>query len=144
MSRIQRAILYLFPLYLTGMEQLIRTIFSAEAFSVSAVSSSISVGGLAMLLPFLVPSPLTDGLSQEVLDALKSVNRRAYDSTDQNIAISAWFFLVSLTFVWIFSLSKKAEVIDLSLWGHAISLPVIIAFIIYLIGIIHTELKERS
>ena len=145
MRPIQRVILYLFPLYLTGMEQLIRTIFSAEAFSVSSTASSISVGGLALLLPLLVPSPITEGLSAEVLGELATRKRHVYNASDQNISISAWFFLVTLTFLWIFSLSKLASersVFDFH--GHNIAVSALIAFLIYLIGIVHTEIKERG
>ena len=144
MNLVQRLILYLFPLYLTVMEQIIRTIFSAEAFSVSAISSSISVGGLALLLPYLVPSPFTEGLSPQVLQALAEKKVGVYRARDQYLATSAWISLVSLTFMWIYSLSKKAESTEFIIMGQTMVMPEFIAMFIYLVGIIHTELKRNA
>jgi hypothetical protein len=143
MRLLQRLILYLFPLYLTGMEQIIRAIFGSEHFSLSAVTSSVSVGGLALLLPFLVPSPVTDGLSQQVLDALRAAGKTAYRQADQILAISCWVFLLSLTFVWIYSLSKQSNDTIVNIYSHEITLSALFAFMIYLVGILHTEAKER-
>jgi hypothetical protein len=145
MSLIQRMILYLFPLYLTTMEQIIRTIFDTEVFSVSTVASSISVGGLALLLPFLVPSPYHEGLKQELIEDAKRNGATIISTKDQNIATSAWIFLISLTFVWIYSLSKKAELTTvINVHQYNITVPILVAFITYLIGIVHTELMERG
>ena|ERR1700722_14209183 len=140
MRLLQRLILYLFPLYLTGMEQIIRNIFGSEHFSLSALAS---VGGLALLLPFLVPSPLTDGLAPEVEAALRAKGRTAYRQADQYLAVSSWVFLVTLTFVWIYSLSKQSIETTISLFSYNVTLSVLFAFVIYLIGIAHTEAKER-
>lgn len=92
MRLLQRLILYFFPLYLTGMEQIIRSLFGSERFSLAALASSISVGGLALLLPFLVPSPFTDGLAPEVQAALQATGRTAYRQADQYLAVSSWIF----------------------------------------------------
>jgi len=91
MRLLQRLILYFFPLYLTGIEQ-IRSLFGSERFSLAALASSISVGGLALLLPFLVPSPFTDGLAPEVQAALQATGRAAYRQADQYLALSSWIF----------------------------------------------------
>ena len=60
------------------------------------------------------------------------------------LAISAWIFLVILTLIWIYSLSHSAtgRSIPIPMLGD-ITIPVIIAFVIYAIGIVHTEVKER-
>jgi hypothetical protein len=143
MRLLQRLILYVFPLYLTGMEQIIRSLFGSEHFSLAAMASSISVGGLALLLPFLVPSPFTDGLTPEVQAALRATGRTAYRQADQLLAASSWIFLVTLTFVWIYSLSKQSNDTTISIFNYNITLSAIFAFLIYLIGMMHTEAKER-
>jgi hypothetical protein len=125
------------------MEQIIRSIFGSEHFSLSALASSISVGGLALLLPLLVPSPLTEGLAPEVQAALRAKGGTAYRQADQFLAVSSWVFLVTLTFVWIYSLSKQSIETTVRIFSYNITLSVLFAFVIYLIGIVHTEAKER-
>jgi hypothetical protein len=125
------------------MEQIIRSLFGSEQFSLAAMASSISVGGLALLLPFLVPSPFADGLAPEVQAALRATGRTAYRQADQFLAVSSWIFLVTLTFVWIYSLSRQANNTTISIFSYNTTLSAVLAFVIYLIGMMHTEAKER-
>jgi hypothetical protein len=144
MKPLQRMVLYVFPLYLTTAEWIIRSIFGAQAFSVEAITNSISVGGLVLLLPFLIPSPYTD-MPSDLRKLLEAKKATVYRTGDQVLATSAWIFLVVLTLVWIYSLSHHANSITVSLpWmGTAITPPAIISAVIYLVGILHTEAKER-
>lgn len=142
MNLVQRLILYLFPLYLTAMEQIIRTVFGSEAFSVSATSSSVSVGGMALLLPLLVPNPRDEEFANKF--GLHMVTKRfaMYRKMDHALSVAAWIILLTMTFVWIFSLSRVASETKVTILSYQVPLTVVIALGIYMVGIVLTEVKE--
>jgi hypothetical protein len=141
---LKRVPLYVFPAYLAVTEYfvdqfLVRSPGSDTIAPISIVGPTIVAAGMVLLFPILIPKPPDFQLSASVQAVLKKNNLVVHTTTSQNIMLAAWIFLFLSASAWVYTLyvSNKQELVT---W-HTIPITMLVGGIVYMIGIIFTELR---
>lgn len=142
---LKRVPLYLFPIYLSVAEYLVREFLIAEPTKAAAppfaiVGPSIVAAGIALLFPVVIPKPPQYQLPPRAQAALNQRNLVIYSVADQRVTSVAWILLVILAGVWVATLYIAQRDPPLE-WWNLIPVPLAMGGIAYIAGIILTELK---
>jgi hypothetical protein len=106
---LKRVPLYLFPIYLSVAEYLVREFLIAEPARAgtapfSIVGPSIVAAGIALLFPVVVPKRQTYQLPPRAQAALNERSLAIYSVADQRVTSAAWIVLVILAGLWVATL----------------------------------------
>ena len=142
---LKRVPLYLFPIYLSVAEYLVREFLIAEPARAgtapfSIVGPSIVAAGIALLFPVVVPKRQTYQLPPRAQAALNERSLAIYSVADQRVTSAAWIVLVILTGLWVATLYIAQKNPPLA-WWDIIPVPLVMGGIAYIVGMILTELN---
>lgn len=130
---LKRIVLYGFPLYIVFAEVLVNHFLLNPPKEATNIGSSMAVAGISLLFPVLVPRQrritLADG---EVVTVI----------LDYTLVQTAWIFLFLLAGIWIYCL-YVSNLQSPPVWW-TVPAPLAIGAATYIIGVVFTELKERS
>jgi hypothetical protein len=149
---LKRLIFYGFPLYLTGAEYAMRFLMQSapgrpEDISILAASNGIAAAGLSLIAPVLLPKPIKTTLSEDALALLMEEGAQIVNRRDQTLIVFGWLGLLVLPFPWGVALwltHSESTAYDLHISPVTLPGPFVIALLIYLVGMIYTELKELA
>ena len=142
---LKRVPLYLFPIYLSVAEYLVREFLIAAPVNAgtapfSIVGPSIVAAGMALLFPVVIPKHTTYQLPPRAQAALNQHNLAIYSVSDQRVVSAAWIVLVILAGVWIATLYIAQKNPPLA-WWNVIPVTLVIGGFAYITGIIMTEME---
>ncbi len=136
----KRFVYYGFPIYLLCAEYVIKSLLGAgaEALGSASIASSLSVAGLSLVAPVLIPKPvaLTEGTQQ----GLAQQGVTLIGQSDLRLIYAAFVALLALPFAW----GKAILLAEATPRGHFLQVPYSLAaaLLVYLVGIVLTEIKE--
>ena len=131
----RKILLYGLPIYLFGLEFLLRTI--ASIGSDSLLGPTLAGAGIGFLLPLteLKPVALPDTLKNE----LEKLKASVYSERDKLLIDCTWIvFFISLG-AWMYSVFLSFPPAH----NSSFSLPVFIGCAVFVISLILSEIKER-
>lgn len=147
---LKRIVLYVFPLYLIGVEYIIRYILShypgkKEDLAFVSFASTLIAAGLVLTAAAVIRKPLK--LEPPLAKSLQDNGYVATYRNDDRLIPCAWAALLVLPIVWGFTLllvHQANTTYDPTVLGVTFPLPWLLAIAVYFIGIMFTELKERA
>ncbi|MFG5121802.1 hypothetical protein [Methylorubrum sp. POS3] len=144
----KRFIYYGFPIYLVFAEYAIRFLLSyapgkTEDLALIGSTSTVTAAGLSLIAPILIPKPVA--LNQNALKIVNQNNVAVVRVGDQKLIALAYLALLFLPFVWgwaLWMVHKDTTDYDLTISGVSLPGPFLVAVVIYMFGMILTEIKE--
>lgn len=133
----KKMLLYGLPLYLYGLEFLLKALANIQADSVAG--PTLAGAGLGFLLP------LTDlkavPVDARVLEQLKSKGANAYSETDRAFSDFVWVFFFASLGAWMACIYLTLRPLE-NTFKH-LNKSLLIGCIIFVVSIVLTEIKER-
>ncbi|HTW23505.1 MAG TPA: hypothetical protein VMD78_07895 [Candidatus Baltobacteraceae bacterium] len=132
----KKILLYGLPLYLYGLEFLLKAFASIKADSVAG--PSLAGAGLGFLLPLTDLKPVS--LDADVMDELRAAGAGVYSPRDKTFSDFVWLcFFLSLG-AWMLSIYWTLKPLA---HPSIVNRPLLIGCIIFLVSITLAEIKER-
>jgi uncharacterized membrane protein (DUF485 family) len=139
----RKAMLYGLPVYLYGLELLLKGFAAIKADSV--VGPTLAGAGLGFLLP-LTELKAVSSIDPELRRKLEEAKAAVYSRTDKSFSDFVWVcFFCSLAF-WMWCIYLTLHVTQESGWhvlGWSVNKSFAIGCIIFLVSVVLTEIKER-
>jgi hypothetical protein len=139
----RKAMLYGLPIYLYGLELLLKHFAAITADSV--VGPTLAGAGLGFLLP-LTELKEVSSVDHEVLRKLKEAKAVAYSRRDKSFSDFVWVCFFSALGFWMWCIYLTLPVAQGPGWnafGWDINKSFVIGCIIFFVSIVLTEIKER-
>lgn len=141
----KRFILYVFPIYLVLAEYAIRFLLGyapgkEEDLAVVGSTSTVIAAGLSLIAPVLIPKPVT--LTPSAAQFVSTSRVVITGVRDQRLIWLAYLALLILPFAWGWALwlvHKGSADCDSTIWKLHVPGPFLVAVVIYLVGVVFTE-----
>jgi hypothetical protein len=131
-----RILLYVFPVFLVGLEYIFRASISTSEGSGSFLGPTLAAAGVGLILPLIIlqsPVLASDEIKQKYGEVVL-INKR-----DRAIAEISLVFVFVCTAIWLYSLSLSCEKKDVLWW--ILPCHIYPGLFNYGIGVILTEIK---
>ena len=133
----KKILLYGLPIYLYGLEFLLKAIASIQADSVAG--PTLAGAGLGFLLP--LTDLKTPALDPKVLNQLKAAGASAYSTGDKTFCDFVWVLFFASLAAWMFCIYltlRPAHGV-----GGTLNKSLLIGCIIFVVSIVMAEIKGR-
>jgi len=142
---LKRFLLYGFPLYLLCIEYFVKFLLAAsdgsDSLAISSTAPTIAAAGLSLLIPVVIPKPVPE-LSKAVQQQYPDKRITIIGQADQHLINSAWIFIFILAALWGYSLYMTDKHIESPVPGIQLPATWVIGLASYIVGVVHTEIKE--
>ena len=133
----RKILLYGLPLYLYGLEFLLKAFASIKADSVAGPTlAGAALGFLLPLTELKVPP-----ISPDLLEQLKAAGARAHGTGDKTFSDFVWVCFFASLGAWMVCIYLTLQ--PLRETGKILNTSLLIGCIIFLVSIVLTEIKER-
>ena len=133
----KKILLYGLPVYLYGLEFLLKAFASIKADSVAGPTLAGAAMGFLLPLTDLKAVPVDPA----VLSELKKVGASAYSRADKAFSDFAWLCFFAALAAWMLCIYWTLRPLQSSGW--VLNKPLALGCIIFLVSIVLTEIKER-
>ncbi|HEV7910424.1 MAG TPA: hypothetical protein VGP28_04915 [Methylocella sp.] len=142
---LKRFLLYGFPLYLLCIEYFVKFLLAgadgSDSLAISSTAPTIAAAGLSLLMPIVIPKPVPE-MSEAVRKQYPDKKITIIGQADQHLINSAWIFIFVIAALWGYSLYLNEKHIESVLPGIHLRATWIIGLASYIVGVVHTEIKE--
>jgi len=135
---VKKLTVYGFPLFLIGLEAILRAALQLD--SLAFTGPTLAAGGVALVVPIILPKRRDYGLSTATEVELESKGITFVSSAEQLLADVAVFAILLLTGAWMLSLYLSCKLPSREVMG--VPLFLLVGITCYFIGIVMSELKR--
>ena len=133
----KRLLLYALPLYLYGLEFLLKAVASIESDSVAG--PTLAGAALGFLLP--LTELKTPAIDPVVLGQLKKSGASVYLKRDKTFCDIVWLFFFLSLGMWMFCIYLTLK--PLQVTEQILNRSLLIGCIMFVVSVVMTEIKER-
>ena len=134
---ITKMIIFGFPVFLIGLEYLIRQIAKLEAYSF--IGPSLASVGVGALIPLIEPKKKDFGLPAATIADYKSRGILLKSEREETFILCVWLFILVLILGWAFALYLSSKLLTQTTWDIP---SLALGLISYTIGITFSQIKE--
>jgi hypothetical protein len=137
---LKRVLLYTLPLYLYGLEFLLKAVASIKSDSVAG--PTLAGAALGFLLPLTeLKTPMID---PTILKQLKASGASVYSTKDKSFCDMVWLFFFLSLGLWMFCIYLTIQSLHSSSVSEKIlNESLLIGCIMFLVSVVLAEIKER-